>query len=57
MDMSAAYTEEVRFHCPNAQIVYDLFHVPTAGRSEFGTTAPSDSIARERQVRPFLKAT
>lgn len=27
MDMSAAYTEEVRFQCPNAQIVYDLFHV------------------------------
>jgi transposase len=27
IDMSAAYTEEVRFQCPNAQIVYDLFHV------------------------------
>lgn len=27
MDMSTAYTEEVRFQCPNAQIVYDLFHV------------------------------
>jgi transposase len=27
VDMSAAYTEEVRFQCPHAQIVYDLFHV------------------------------
>lgn len=27
IDMSGAYSEEVRFQCPNAQIVYDLFHV------------------------------
>jgi transposase len=27
MDMNAAYLEEVRAHCPQAQIVYDLFHV------------------------------
>ena len=27
MDMSAAYYEEVTNHCPNAQVVYDLFHV------------------------------
>ena len=27
MDMSAAYAEEVRAQCPNAEIVYDLFHV------------------------------
>lgn len=27
MDMSGAYTEEVRFQCPDAEIVYDLFHV------------------------------
>ena len=27
MDMNAAYAEEVRAHCPQAQIVYDLFHV------------------------------
>jgi transposase len=27
MDMSPAYTEEVRAHCPHATIVYDLFHV------------------------------
>lgn len=27
MDMSAAYGEEVRARCPNARIVYDLFHV------------------------------
>lgn len=27
MDMSGAYGEEVRDRCPNAEIVYDLFHV------------------------------
>ena len=27
MDMSRAYEEEVRAQCPNAEIVYDLFHV------------------------------
>jgi transposase len=27
MDMSAAYAEEVKARCPNAQVVYDLFHV------------------------------
>lgn len=27
MDMSAAYAEEVRARCPQANIVYDLFHV------------------------------
>ena len=27
MDMNGAYEEEVRYQCPLAQIVYDLFHV------------------------------
>jgi transposase len=27
VDMSPAYTEEIRAQCPNAAIVYDLFHV------------------------------
>lgn len=27
MDMSHAFAAEVRLHCPQAQIVYDLFHV------------------------------
>lgn len=27
MDMNAAYELEVRKHCPNAEVVYDLFHV------------------------------
>ena len=27
MDMSPAYREEVRAHCPQAALVYDLFHV------------------------------
>ena len=27
MDMNAAYEQEVRHHCPHAEVVYDLFHV------------------------------
>jgi transposase len=27
MDMNAAYDLEVKRHCPNAEVVYDLFHV------------------------------
>ena len=27
MDMNGAYEEEVRAQCPQAEIVYDLFHV------------------------------
>ena len=27
IDMNAAYEQEVRTHCPQAEIVYDLFHV------------------------------
>lgn len=27
MDMSAAYANELKAHCPGAEIVYDLFHV------------------------------
>ena len=27
MDMSASYALELRDHCPNAEVVYDLFHV------------------------------
>jgi transposase len=27
MDMNGSYAEEVRAHCPRAQLVYDLFHV------------------------------
>jgi transposase len=27
MDMNGAYAEELKVHCPQAQVVYDLFHV------------------------------
>jgi transposase len=27
MDMNTAFDLEVRQHCPNAEVVYDLFHV------------------------------
>ena len=27
MDMNGAYEEEVKFQCPNAEVVFDLFHV------------------------------
>ena len=27
MDMNSAFDREARQHCPNARVVYDLFHV------------------------------
>jgi transposase len=27
MDMNTAFDLEVRQHCPNARVIYDLFHV------------------------------
>ena len=37
MDMNGAYEEETRAQCPNAEIVFDLFHVVAKyGRQEIG---------------------
>lgn len=52
IDMSAAYTEEVRFQCPNAQIVYDLFHVLAKYGREVIDRVRVDEANRLRDDRP-----
>ena len=48
MDMFAAYEEEVKAQCPNAEIVFDLFHVvATYGRKVI------DQLSCRRQAGAF----
>lgn len=55
MDMNAAYAEEVRFHCPNAEIVYDLFHVLAKYGREVIDRVRVDEANRLRHDRPARK--
>jgi transposase len=52
MDMSAAYGEEVRARCPNAQIVYDLFHVVAKYGREVIDRVRVDQANELRHDRP-----
>jgi len=52
MDMNAAYALEVRRHCPNAQIVYDLFHVLAKYGREVIDRGRIDEANRLRADRP-----
>ena len=52
MDMNAGYAEEVRAHCPQAEIVYDLFHVVAKYGREVIDRVRVDEANRLRQNRP-----
>lgn len=52
MDMNAGYAEEVRARCPQAQIVYDLFHVVAKYGREVIDRVRVDEANRLRQDRP-----
>ena len=52
MDMSAAYVHEVRARCPQAEIVYDLFHVVAKYGREVIDRVRVDEANRLRQDRP-----
>jgi len=52
MDMNAGYAEEVRAHCPQAEIVYDLFHVVAKYGREVIDRVRVDEANRLRQDRP-----
>ncbi len=49
MDMSAAYENEVRLHCPQADIVFDLFHVVAKYGREVIDRVRVDEANRLRQ--------
>ncbi len=55
MDMHAAYEEEVRSHCPKAQIVYDLFHVVAKYGREVVDRVRVDEANRLRDDKPARK--
>jgi transposase len=52
MDMNAAYEEEVRLHCPFAEIVYDLFHVVAKYGREVIDRVRVDEANRLRHDKP-----
>jgi transposase len=52
MDMSAAYVHEVHARCPQAEIVYDLFHVVAKYGREVIDRVRVDEANRLRQDRP-----
>ena len=52
MDMNAAYAEEIHMHCPNAQVVYDLFHVVAKYGREVIDRVRVDEANRLRHDRP-----
>jgi len=51
MDMNAGYIEEVRARCPQAEIVYDLFHVVAKYGREVMDRVRVDEANRLRQDR------
>jgi transposase len=58
MDMNGAYAQEVRQHCPNAQIVYDLFHVAAKYGLEVIDRVRIDEAARldhDHSARKVIK--
>ena len=55
MDMNAAYEQEVKAQCPQAQIVYDLFHVVVKYGREVIDRVRVDEANRLRQDKPARK--
>jgi transposase len=52
MDMNGAYAEELKVHCPQAQVVYDLFHVVVKYGREVIDRVRVDEANRLRQDKP-----
>lgn len=55
MDMNTAYDLEVRQHCPNAEVVYDLFHVVAKYGREVIDRVRVDEANRLREDRTARK--
>jgi transposase len=55
MDMSAADAGEVRAHCPNAEMVYELFHVVAKYGREVVHRVRVDEANRPRDDKPACK--
>jgi transposase len=58
MDMSLAFEEEVRLHCPQAVVVYDLFHVVAKyGRDVIDRVRVDEAnrVRRDKKARQVVK--
>lgn len=58
MDMNTAYDLEVRQHCPNARVVYDLFHVIAKyGREVIGRVRvdAANQLRHDKPARRVIK--
>jgi len=58
MDMSHAFRAEVQMHCPQAEIVYDLFHVVAKYGKEVVDAirvAEANRIRHDRAGRKLIK--
>ena len=55
MDMNTAFDLEVQQHCPNARVVYDLFHVIAKYGREVIDRVRVDEANRLRQDRPMRR--
>lgn len=55
MDMNGAYEEEVKLHCPQAKVVYDLFHVVAKYGREVIDRVRVDEANRLRDDKPARK--
>jgi transposase len=55
MDMNAGYAQEVRAQCPNAKIVYDLFHVVAKYGRQVIDRVRVDEANRLRHDKPARK--
>jgi len=58
MDMNGAYAEEVKAQCPNAEIVYDLFHVVAKyGREVIDRVRVDEAnrLRHDKQARKVVK--
>lgn len=55
MDMTAAYEEEVKTRCPQAEVVYDLFHVVAKYGREVIDRVRVDEANRWRDHKPARK--
>lgn len=52
MDMNSAFDLEVKAQCPNAEVVYDLFHVVAKYGREVIDRVRVDEANRLRQDKP-----
>src|SRR5690606_14495044 len=60
IDMTTAYELEIREHCPQAEVVYDLFHIVAKYGREVIDRVRVDQANRLRHDRParrVLKST